>query len=91
VKQGDKYCVKSEDKSKNLGCKPSKEAAKRRLQQVEYFKNLKGGGVGSGRKKLSEDEKQNKRLRIARYDPRQRSLYGPEHEKELQQRKSGTR
>jgi hypothetical protein len=49
VKEGNEYCVKSEDRSKNLGCKPSKEGAKRRLRQVEYFKHMKGGGVGSGR------------------------------------------
>jgi hypothetical protein len=49
VKQRNEYCVKSEDRSKNLGCKPSKEGAKRRLRQVEYFKHLKGGGQGSGR------------------------------------------
>lgn len=49
VKQGNEYCVKSEDRSKNLGCKPTKEGAKKRLQQVEYFKHVKAGGAGSGR------------------------------------------
>lgn len=41
VKQGNEYCVKSEDRSKNLGCKPSKSGARKRLRQVEYWKNKK--------------------------------------------------
>ena len=58
VKEGGKYCVKSEDRSKNLGCKPSKAGAKKRLRQVEYFKHLKAGGQGSGRHKVSTKAEQ---------------------------------
>jgi hypothetical protein len=80
VKEGGEYCVKSEDRSKNLGCKPSKAGAKKRLQQVEYFKHLKGGGVGSGRKKGSSKKKwsqmsEEERREAARKDPRQMSLF----------------
>jgi hypothetical protein len=76
VKDGGKYCVKSEDRTKNLGCKPSKAGAKKRLQQVEYFKHLKGGGQGSGRKKGSSKKKwsqmtEEERREEARKDPRQ--------------------
>ncbi len=40
VKQGDKWYVKSEDGSKNLGGPyDTEEEAKKRLQQVEYFKH----------------------------------------------------
>lgn len=42
-KVGKQYCVLSEDGSKNLGCSDSLEGAKKRLQQVEYFKH-KGSG-----------------------------------------------
>jgi len=42
VKRNGKYWVKSE-KGKNLGGPyASREAAKKRLQQVEYFKHKKG-------------------------------------------------
>lgn len=41
-KVGDKYCVYSQDGSKNLGCSDSLEGAKKRLQQIEYFKHVKG-------------------------------------------------
>lgn len=41
VKQGSQHCVKSES-GKNLGCGPSATWAKKRLQQVEYFKRKKG-------------------------------------------------
>jgi len=58
VKEGGQYCVKSEDRSKNLGCKPSKAGAKKRLRQVEYFKHLKAGGQGSGRHKVSTKAEQ---------------------------------
>ena len=37
VKQGNKYVVKSHS-GKNLGSYSSKDAAKKRLKQVEYFK-----------------------------------------------------
>jgi ribosomal protein L37AE/L43A len=39
VQEGGEFCVKSEDGKKNLGCEPTMEAAKKRLQQVEYFKH----------------------------------------------------
>lgn len=42
VKKGDQWCVVSEDGTKNLGCSKTKEGAKKRLQQVEYFKHTKG-------------------------------------------------
>jgi hypothetical protein len=42
VKEGEKYVVKSHDGEKNLGSYKSHEAAQKRLQQVEYFKHVKG-------------------------------------------------
>lgn len=48
VKQGNKYIIKSKDGKKNLGEYDSKEAANKRLSQIEYFKNkdkYKDGGV----------------------------------------------
>src|SRR5712675_1906502 len=81
VKQGGEYCVKSEDRSKNLGCKPSKAGAKKRLQQIEYFKHIKGGGAGSGRKKGSgkkkswKDMSEEERREAARKDTRQMRLF----------------
>jgi hypothetical protein len=39
-KSGDQYCVHSEKSDKNLGCSSSKAGAKKRLGQIEYFKNL---------------------------------------------------
>ena len=44
VKRGDKYCVVSEDGSKNLGCSSTREGAQKRLQQVEFFKHAKSQG-----------------------------------------------
>lgn len=41
-KEGNKYCIYSEDGSKKLGEYPSKEAAEKRLKQIEYFKHLEG-------------------------------------------------
>lgn len=41
-KRGNKWCVLSEDGTKNLGCYDSKEAAQKRLRQIEYFKHVKG-------------------------------------------------
>jgi hypothetical protein len=38
-KVGNKYCVFSEDGTKNLGCSLTLQGAKKRLQQVEYFKH----------------------------------------------------
>ena len=38
-KVGNKYCVFSEDGTKNLGCSPTREGAIKRLQQVEFFKH----------------------------------------------------
>lgn len=37
-KVGNKYCVFSEDGTKNLGCSETREGAVKRLQQVEFFK-----------------------------------------------------
>ena len=42
AKQGNKYVVKSEKTGKNLSKPESKEAAVKRLRQVEYFKHHKG-------------------------------------------------
>jgi hypothetical protein len=80
VKEDNEYCVKSEDRSKNLGCRPSKAGAKKRLQQVEYFKHIKGGGAGSGRKKGSGKKKwsqmtEEERRQAAAKDPRQIGLF----------------
>ena len=75
-KEGSQHCVKSE-KGKNLGCSPTRQGAEKRLREVEYFKHLKGGGQGSGRKKKGVDLK---------YDPRQLSIYGPKHTNELEKR-----
>lgn len=41
-KTGEKFVVKSEDGKKNLSKPVSKEQAVKRLQQVEYFKKMKG-------------------------------------------------
>lgn len=41
VKEKSKWCVKSE-KGKNMGCYKSKAEAKKRLQQIEFFKHKKG-------------------------------------------------
>lgn len=38
IKKGSKWCVVSEDGTRNLGCYPSEDQAKKRLQQIEYFK-----------------------------------------------------
>lgn len=44
IKQDGKYYVKSEDGSKPLGGPyPTRELAEKRLRQIEYFKNQKGG------------------------------------------------
>lgn len=40
-KQGDKYCIFSK-KGKRLSCHPSREAALKRLRQIEFFKHQKG-------------------------------------------------
>ena len=37
-KKGSNYCVVSH-KGKNLGCSKSRQGAKKRLRQVEYFKH----------------------------------------------------
>ena len=37
-KVGDEYCVFSKD-GKNLGCSKTEDGAKKRLQQVEFFKH----------------------------------------------------
>lgn len=41
VKEGKKWVIKSKDGSKTLGSEDSEAAAKKRLQQIEYFK-IKG-------------------------------------------------
>jgi Uncharacterized protein conserved in bacteria (DUF2188) len=38
VHEGNKWHVKSEDGSKNLGTYDSKEEATKRLKEIEYFK-----------------------------------------------------
>lgn len=38
-KEGDKWVIYSKDGSKKLGTEDSEEAAKKRLQQIEYFKH----------------------------------------------------
>lgn len=40
-KVGEKYCIFSKDGDKRLGCYTSKEAALKRLRQIEYFKHIK--------------------------------------------------
>lgn len=45
VKKGNQWCVVSEDGSKNLGCSKTKKGAQDRLQQVEYFKHVKGNAM----------------------------------------------
>lgn len=40
-KEGSKYAVRSENSNKNLGKYDTKEGAKKRLRQVEYFKRIK--------------------------------------------------
>jgi ribosomal protein L37AE/L43A len=39
VQENGKFCVKSEDGKKNLGCSDTMEGAKKRLREVEYFKH----------------------------------------------------
>lgn len=46
VHEGDQWCVKSEDGSKNLGCGSSRGWAEKRLGQVEYFKHAKSLAEG---------------------------------------------
>lgn len=41
VRKKNKWCVESE-KGRNMGCYDTKEEAKKRLRQVEYFKHKKG-------------------------------------------------
>lgn len=41
VRRGSRHCVVSEDRSRNLGCGPSRKWARTRLRQVEYFKRKK--------------------------------------------------
>lgn len=40
-KRGNKWCIYSKTGEKNLGCYYTKEAANRRLRQIEYFKHNK--------------------------------------------------
>lgn len=38
-KEGDQYCVRSHKTNRNMGCYSSKEKAKKRLGQIQYFKH----------------------------------------------------
>lgn len=40
-KKGSQYCLYSKKSNKNLGCYSSKEGAKKRERQVQYFKHAK--------------------------------------------------
>jgi hypothetical protein len=40
-KKGSQYCLHSKKSNKNLGCYSSKEGAKKRERQVQYFKHAK--------------------------------------------------
>ena len=42
VKQANQYQIKAETTGRKLGAYSTLEAAKRRLQQIEYFKQKKG-------------------------------------------------
>jgi len=44
VKRGNKWCIISET-GKNLGCKPTRPAAEKRLKQIEMFKHMKNKGT----------------------------------------------
>lgn len=46
-KQGDKYCVYSHDGKRSFGCYDSKEAAIKRLREIEYFKHAKSEDEGN--------------------------------------------
>jgi len=39
VKEGSQYCIKSKS-GKNLGCYATREAALKRLRQIEFFKHV---------------------------------------------------
>lgn len=43
VKQGKKFVIKSEDGSKVLGTYATEAEARKRLGQIEFFKNAKKG------------------------------------------------
>lgn len=53
-KVGSKFCVFSEDGTKNLGCSDTHEGAVKRLQQVEYFKKVKGMNYESAFKNMAK-------------------------------------
>ena len=72
VQEDGKWCVKSEDGLKNLGCFETKEKAVKRLKQVEYFKthehlekelllrkNIREAVREFVKKQLNEEEMQN--------------------------------
>lgn len=48
IKENDEYCVYSEDKKIKFGCYPTRPQAKRRLKQIEYFKQVNRGEVNRG-------------------------------------------
>ena len=68
-KKGDQWCLKSKKSGKNLGCYSSKKKAKKREQQVNYFKSLdeeeleeiSAMGVGSASGYAGKVDKKNKR------------------------------
>lgn len=72
VKRGDKFCLVSksktkEGKRKSLGCYPSREGAKKREKQVQYFKHLKEEILKVLEEVLLEEKKKDDRcVRIAK-------------------------
>jgi hypothetical protein len=72
VKRGDKFCLVSksktkEGKRKSLGCYPSREGAKKREKQVQYFKHLKEEILKVLEEVLQEEKKKDDRcVRIAK-------------------------
>lgn len=68
VKKDNKYCLLSKKSKRNLGCFSSKEKAKKREQQIQYFKNIKemssagSGAVQGFAQNISDTEKDNGRI-----------------------------
>lgn len=48
VRRGSKYCLLSKSTKRNLGCYNSKKAARKREQQVQYFKHMKEMSTAAG-------------------------------------------
>lgn len=86
--QGTQFCVKTDTKDENWGCFPSREQAEARMAGRPGFgpdmEETKGAGTPDGARK-GWDTRGRKPREAARVDPRQSSLYGPEHNKELTQ------